>query len=304
MEIRQLKYFLKVAETLNFSEASRCLFITQSTLSQQISKLEFELGQQLFERDSHSVVLTEAGRELQKYARDTINSVSDCMQHMQDLKEMLTGELNIGVTFSFSSIASEAILTFLKKYPKIKLNVWYKTMEELMDMLKRRELDLVLAFKPSQSDSHIDSRVLFNNYLAAIVNEDHPLASHKSITLSELQLFSLVLPSRGLQARNTFEEILVDKDVNLNVCVDLNNVNQILGVVRNSNYVTVLSESTIFNEEGLKAIRLDCSNNNMEGCVHILRDAYIKKSTQEFIKILSESRAILKMFALRGLIKD
>ena len=76
MEIRQLKYFLKVAETLNFSEASRCLFITQSTLSQQISKLEFELGQQLFERDSHSVVLTEAGRELQKYARDTINSVS------------------------------------------------------------------------------------------------------------------------------------------------------------------------------------------------------------------------------------
>src|SRR5574344_874727 len=285
MEIRQLKYFLKVAETLNFSEASRCLFITQSTLSQQISKLEFELGQQLFERDS-------------------INSVSDCMQHMQDLKEMLTGELNIGVTFSFSSIASEAILTFLKKYPKIKLNVWYKTMEELMDMLKRRELDLVLAFKPSQSDSHIDSRVLFNNYLAAIVNEDHPLASHKSITLSELQLFSLVLPSRGLQARNTFEEILVDKDVNLNVCVDLNNVNQILGVVRNSNYVTVLSESTIFNEEGLKAIRLDCSNNNMEGCVHILRDAYIKKSTQEFIKILSESRAILKMFALRGLIKD
>src|SRR5574344_875103 len=285
MEIRQLKYFLKVAETLNFSEASRCLFITQSTLSQQISKLEFELGQQLF-------------------ARDSINSVSDCMQHMQDLKEMLTGELNIGVTFSFSSIASEAILTFLKKYPKIKLNVWYKTMEELMDMLKRRELDLVLAFKPSQSDSHIDSRVLFNNYLAAIVNEDHPLASHKSITLSELQLFSLVLPSRGLQARNTFEEILVDKDVNLNVCVDLNNVNQILGVVRNSNYVTVLSESTIFNEEGLKAIRLDCSNNNMEGCVHILRDAYIKKSTQEFIKILSESRAILKMFALRGLIKD
>ncbi len=58
MEIRQLKYFLKVAETLNFSEASRKLYITQSTLSQQISHLEQEIGLPLFERNSHEVYLT------------------------------------------------------------------------------------------------------------------------------------------------------------------------------------------------------------------------------------------------------
>ena len=64
MEIRQLKYFLKVAETLNFSEASRKLYITQSTLSQQISHLEQEIGLPLFERNSHEVYLTEAGKEI------------------------------------------------------------------------------------------------------------------------------------------------------------------------------------------------------------------------------------------------
>ena len=61
MEIRQQKYFLRVAETLNFSQAARELFITQSTLSQQILHLEQELSQQLFVRNSHEVILTEAG---------------------------------------------------------------------------------------------------------------------------------------------------------------------------------------------------------------------------------------------------
>ncbi len=61
MELRQLKYFVKAAETLNFSEASRALFITQSTLSQQIKQLEQELGSALFLRDSHRVMLTESG---------------------------------------------------------------------------------------------------------------------------------------------------------------------------------------------------------------------------------------------------
>lgn len=148
MEIRQLKYFLKVAETLNFSEASRKLYITQSTLSQQISHLEQEIGLPLFERNSHEVYLTEAGKELRPYAQNAVNSAEACVDHMNDLKEMLTGELNIGVTFSFSNIMSETLIAFLHAYPHVKLNIQYRTMQELMDGLKKRELDLVLAFKP------------------------------------------------------------------------------------------------------------------------------------------------------------
>lgn len=64
MELRQLKYFVKVAETLNFSEAAKELFITQSTLSQQIKQLEAEINAQLLQRNSHGVALTEAGAEL------------------------------------------------------------------------------------------------------------------------------------------------------------------------------------------------------------------------------------------------
>lgn len=72
MELRQLKYFVKTAETLNFSEAARLLFITQSTLSQQIRSLEQELGTMLFVRDSHGVVLTESGEKLLPQAKKTL----------------------------------------------------------------------------------------------------------------------------------------------------------------------------------------------------------------------------------------
>lgn len=302
MEIRQLRYFLKVAETLNFSEASRQLFITQSTLSQQINKLEQELDMQLFERNSHEVTLTEAGEHLRCYAQKAVNSVDDCVQHLEDLRNMLTGELNIGVTFSFNSIAHESIMAFLKKYPHVKLNVCYKPMSELLRMLKARELDIVLAFKPSVVDEHIESRLLFINHLAVIAGEDHPLMRQSLVRLEDLKRYSLVLPAHGLQARHALDRLLSARDMTLTASVEINNVNQLLGIVRESNYVTVLSESTIIHERGLSSVRLDCDGNAMEGCIHVLRDAYLKRSAQEFIRLLGESTSIHNLFSLNYLI--
>lgn len=304
MEIRQLRYFLKVAETLNFSEASRALFITQSTLSQQINKLEQELGVLLFERNSHEVVLTEAGEQLRQYAVRAINSVNDCARHIEDLKNALTGELNIGVTFSFNFIAHEAIMTFLKKFPGVKLNVSYKPMADLMQMLKRRELDVALAFKPSQSDEHIESRLLFTTNLAVIANESHSVTRRQSVTLDELRAFSLILPAQGLQARNALDRLTAAREISLEVSVEINNVNQLLRIVRESNYVTVLSESTIMHEDGLKSVPLSCPGSEMEGCFHVLHGAYLKRSAREFITLMGESNSIRNLYTLNHLLRN
>ncbi|MDE5726811.1 MAG: LysR family transcriptional regulator, partial [Duncaniella sp.] len=104
MELRQLRYFVKTAETLNFSEASRALNIAQSTLSQQIRQLEDELDVKLFERNSHAMYLTEAGSELLPLALQTVRDATACTDRMHDLQKMLAGTLNIGVTYSFSPI--------------------------------------------------------------------------------------------------------------------------------------------------------------------------------------------------------
>lgn len=118
MELRQLRYFVKVAETLNFSEASKELFITQSTLSQQVKQLEESLGTQLLVRTSHSVTLTEAGTELLPYARQTLRDAEQCRQRIADLDAGLGGGLDIGVTYSFSPILTESLSNSARNFQK------------------------------------------------------------------------------------------------------------------------------------------------------------------------------------------
>ena len=304
MEIRQLKYFLKVAETLNFSEASRRLYITQSTLSQQISHLEQELGVPLFKRNSHKVCLTEAGKELLPYAQKTIIAADSCLNHIENLRQMLTGELHIGVTYSFSTILSETLIDFLRAHPGVKLNIYYQTMEDLMEKLKARELDFVLAFKPIVTDKSIDSRTIFSNRLAAIVNAGHPLARQTSVQLTDLERYELLLTSRGLLARNTFEKLAEAANLNFKIKVEVNNVDIIFHLLHRTNYVTVLSESTVVREEGLKAVPIACNDNEMVGCIHLLKDSYIKNSAQEIIRMLSHSTSVFANFALKDILSS
>lgn len=292
MELRQLKYFLKIAERLNFSEAAKELCATQSALSQQVKLLEAEFGTQLFVRDSHSVALTEAGQELVPFAYKTVKSADECRDRMSDLQNILVGNLNIGVTYSFSPILTETLFAFIRKYRGVKLNIYYKPMEELMAMLRNRQIDLVLAFKPSEALEGIESHTLFQNYLAAIVGKDHPLAGKTEITLEELSLHNLALPSKGLQARNALEKILETRPCDLKIDIELNDPTILMDIIRQSLLVTILAEASIYRESGIKAIRIDAPGNEMEGCVHTLRNSYHKKSMKEFIKLFSESLAI------------
>lgn len=291
MELRQLRYFVKVAETLNFSEAAKALYVTQSTLSQQIKQLEEELGEPLLIRSSHSVSLTEAGQTILSNAKQAIYEAGLCKERINELNIMGAGTLNIGVTYSFSPILTETILTFMKIYPKIKLKIFYRPMNELMAMLSERTVDFALAFKPSKEVAGIESHTLFQNYLSAIAGTHHPLAKYDKVTLSDLAKYDLALPSKGLQARNAFDEITTPQ-TKLNIKIELNEVNILLKLVRQSMLVSVLAEASIHNERDVKAIPIDVPNNEMTGCVHLLRDAYRKKSMLEFIKMLSESVAV------------
>ena len=291
MELRQLRYFAKVAETLNFSHAANCLNMAQSSLSQQIKQLEDELGTQLFIRDSHSIRLTEAGEEMLPFALRTIHDAEACADRIRDLRKMLTGTINIGVTHSFSPILTETVISFIKMYPKIKVNIVYKQMNELMELLSNHELDFVLAFKPIQPLPNVESHILFQNTLSVIVGNNHPLASKDKVSISELEKYDLALPSKGLQARNAFDHIVPDYD-KFKIRIELNDVNTLLKLVRQTNLVTVLAEDSIYGACDVKAVPINVPDNQMSGCVHILKETYRKHSMQEFIRVLTESIAI------------
>lgn len=294
MELRQLRYFAKAAETLNFSDAAKALNIAQSSLSQQIRQLEDELDVQLFIRNSHSIRLTEAGQVMLPFALRTIHEAQTCADRIHDLQKLLTGTLDIGVTHSFSPILTESVISFMKMYPGIKLNIVYKQMNELMELLVKRDIDFVLAFKPIDPIPEIESHILFQNTLSAVVARDHPLASLPKVTVPELQRYDLALPARGLQARNAFDSIASDAD-SFRIRIELNDVNTLLKLVRQTCLVTVLAEDSIYDVSDVRAIPIDDPGSQMTGCVHVLRDSYRKHAMQEFVRILTESLAVKRL---------
>ncbi len=295
MEFRQLNYFVKVAETLNFSEAARALCVSQGTLSQQIKQLENELGVSLLQRNSHSVALTEAGQALLPCAISTLHNARECTERINDLRKLLSGTLNIGTTYTFGPILTETLVTFTRLHPNVKLNIVYKPMTELMAMLQSRQVDFALAFKPTKAYEHIESQPLFDNHLAMVVNSRHPLAERKIIEPQELRNVKMALPATGLQARLSLDYMLSKVGMSTDefqVNIELNEVNILLKIIKESKLATVLAEATIHNEQDLRAIRLDFPQNEMAGCVHTLKDTYRKQSMLEFIKMLRDSNAI------------
>lgn len=295
MELRQLKYFLGVAKTLNFSEAARQLCITQSTLSQQVRQLEDELGSPLFIRDSHSVVLTEEGQVLMPLAERTVQDADDCRTRIIDLQKMVTGELRIGLTSSFSVLFTDTMRDFLKQYPGVKLHVFYKTASELVEMLRNHEVDFYLAFRTAQAQPDVETVTLFEYPLSVIMRKEHPLAGRKSLSLHDLELQGVALPGTGMQARKAFDRFINVNTSNLNVRVELNDPNIILDLLQTTNLVSILSSQAIHYRPGLIAVPLDGVNRTMQGGIHLRRDERRKRSVDVFIRMLRESNAIRQM---------
>ena len=132
MELRQLRYFVKVAELRSFSDAAKVLFITQSTLSQQIRQLEIELGVELLIRDSRHVSLTDVGAVFLPSAQHTLQVANECIERIHDVQELATGDLNIGATFTFSLLLKETVRAYMKRYPGVRLNIVCHPVTELM----------------------------------------------------------------------------------------------------------------------------------------------------------------------------
>lgn len=295
MELRQLKYFVTVAKTLNFSEAARRLYITQGTLSQQIKQLEDELDSQLFARTSHSVTLTEAGEELLPLAQNALAASDVCRDKMTDLRKALSGTLNIGVTHSFSALLTDTVKDFLKKYPGVKLNIYYKTASELMEMVRRKEVDLSLAFKPIMEYDDIESEVLFKTELSAVMRRDHPLGDRKTLTMDDVEKHGIVLPANGLQARKIFENFVGVDTRKLDVRVELNDPNIIMDIVQGTNLITLVSSLAAYYRPGLIAIPLEEGGHAMLGCVHRLKEGYRKRSAEFFLEMLRDTAHIERL---------
>ena len=291
MELRQLKYFVEVGRLGSFSLASKSLFITQSTISQQIRKLEEELGVELLTRDTRHVTFSDYGEQFYPCAVQVLEEAKAGAERIQDVKDLKVGRLSVGATYSFGPLLKQTVLDYYRLYPHIRLNLVITSKEDLRQKLLDRELDVALTYKSPLGEEHIESHLLFQSRLCLIGRIGELKGVGKTVSVQDLARFPLALPSMGLQARDTLEDVLFAQNVNLDIRLEINSVRSLLDLVGSSPLVTILSEEAIHQVTGFEAVPIDHPNGRMDGCYHYLKGAYHKTAAQKFVELLRENNS-------------
>ena len=198
MDMRPLRYFISVAEHLNFTEASKQLFVAQPAVSQQIAYLEKKLGVKLFNRTKHSVQLTHAGSVFLKDAREIIKKLDESIENVHQAEEGLIGTINIGLfSVPVRDFLPLLIRKFRRKYPQVNIRLNYYHVGQMIEKLKSDELDIAFTLSLGlQSIGGLEYKTLWTQPHCIIMHRDHPLANRTSINITELAEESFVMLER------------------------------------------------------------------------------------------------------------
>jgi DNA-binding transcriptional LysR family regulator len=200
VELRHLKYFVTVAEELNFSRAAERLHIAQPPLSQQIMKLERELGVRLFDRSARQIRLTPAGQSLLHDAYDILARADRAAVGAHDSAAGFSGTLSIAcVASGVSSVLVPVLRAFRSEFPDVRVSLRVLSSSAQLAELEATALDLgLMRAKPSRAD--LVSRTLFEEPFVVALSADHPFAAKAEVPLSALADQSFVLVGRQTDA--------------------------------------------------------------------------------------------------------
>lgn len=197
MNLSYLKTFVGVAETLHFGRAAEQLGIAQPVLSRRIQRLETELGEQLFDRDSRNVTLTPAGEALLPRARQILASVERAVDDVRDAARGEAGTLKIGFVGSAGyRVVPYLLRRYREQYPNVALELQELTTARQLTMIESGALDCGIVRSPAVARS-LASQTIWREPLIAALPADHRCADKSQITLAELANDSFILFPRG-----------------------------------------------------------------------------------------------------------
>lgn len=189
MELYTMNYVLAVADCGNFSLAAQACHVGQPALSQQIAKLERELGLPLFYRNSRGATLTDAGKEFVLRAREIVQRTEALEAEMAFYAGLHKGSLTLGIITSLQCIDfGEMLSSFCYNYPDISVNIIQEGTHRLVDLLLERKIDLAFLNRPlTELPQSLDFAKLGEDCYSLAVPSRHPLAGRKTVSLKELK---------------------------------------------------------------------------------------------------------------------
>jgi len=200
MEIHQIEYFLAIKKYGTFSGASLEINVSQSSLSQQIQKLEDELGVKLFIRGSRVAKLTPAGEEFFTYAQRIKTEIQNSRDAMQEYTNFQRGQIKVGAIPTIGYLGIHKIITtFLRVYPGIEMDLYEANTDSLLMWLQQKKIHVAFITSPYSDEFNIEFCPLMNDKIVVLTSTAHRYANEPVIDLCQLvnEKFLMIKSSSG-----------------------------------------------------------------------------------------------------------
>ncbi|MFF5291784.1 LysR family transcriptional regulator [Paractinoplanes globisporus] len=255
MELRQLEYFVAVAEEANFTRAAQRVHISQSGVSAQVKALESELGAELFDRSGRVARLTEVGTVALPYARQALDAVADLRESVDAVKGLVRGHLTVGmVTGCEITPLFAALAAFHREHPGIELELVEDNSTHLIGAVRTGLADIALVGVAGAPPEHLSAQVIASEGLVALMPLGHPQASEKALPLTELIAHPLVTLPAGTGIRTAFDEACVSASLIPDVVLVASAPGAVADLAERGLGIAVLSESMAKAHPGLVAV--------------------------------------------------
>jgi LysR family cyn operon transcriptional activator len=257
MELRHLRYFDAVAETLNFTRAAERLHVTQSTLSHQIKQLEEELGMPLFDRSGKVVRMTEAGEILRSHMTPALEQIDLGLQALRAPGGAITGSVRLGTTPSFNTqMVPQCVATLLKSYPSIQVTVEELAAGQILKRLRSGHLDMAVSYPPGEG-TDLWFEPLYNEELQLVVAATHPLARRRRVRMVELHNVRMVMLPAQFLTRKLLDDCFAAAGAKPLIAAQLNSVAPMIELIRRTDLAGIIAESAVAQSAELRVIPLE-----------------------------------------------
>jgi LysR family hydrogen peroxide-inducible transcriptional activator len=258
MEVHQLRYFCAIAETSSFSRAAQQTHVSQPSLSQQIRKLEDELGTRLFDRLGRTVRLTEPGRAFLPRARAVLSELEAARSDLVEREASVGGTVCVGVIPTIAPYFLPPHLAgFSRKYPQAHVSVVEEITPLLLERLRSGSMDVALLALPIPVRSHeFESFPLMTEKLYAVLPKRHRLAKRATVTLMELRDDPFLLLRDGHCFRETTVEACKRARLNPRIIFESGQFSSILSMVSAGLGVSMVPEMAVEKRSGCRFVPL------------------------------------------------
>ncbi|PAV31507.1 LysR family transcriptional regulator [Virgibacillus profundi] len=246
MELRQIKYFIEVANREHVTEAAIALHVAQSAVSRQIFNLESELGVDLFIREGRNVRLTPIGRIFLEHMEQAIHVIDDAKQVIDEYTDPEKGTIHIGFPSSLATyILPTAISAFREEYPDVKFQLNQGSYHELKTAVIKGEINMALLGPLPMNEKKLKGAILFTENIVGLLPATHPLANSSSLKLNQLREESFVLFPKEYVLRDLITNACQQIGFKPNVSFEGQDIDSIKGLVSAGLGVSLVPEITL-----------------------------------------------------------